>query len=416
MDGAADDRLSAIQMTDWTRPGRLLAAATFSGAVGLGAVTPLTVLFFVRFVGLPARAVGLGMSVASVLALACVVPAGRLADRYGPRRVSILLSVAAAGVLGTYVLVRYFAAFLVVQCLLTMLFASGRVSENALIAGVLPREQRTRFKARQRSVYNIGFALGTLLAAIPLQVDRRGAYVAVILADVAVTALGAGLVAALPRVAPLPVEPGRNGLGAIRDRPYAVVALLCGLTAVQTSLLTVALPLWVTTRTEAPRPLVSVLLLLNTVMVVVLQVWAARGADTAGTARIVNLRGALAFLVACPIVGLAAGVRPWLAVALLVTGIAVFTMGEMWMAAAGWTLGFELADERAHGQYQGVFALGTGIGRMVGPVLATNLVLPAGVLGWGSAGAFFAVLGLCTVPAVDWAIRERAGRSDRAPA
>ena len=70
-------------------------------------------------------------------------------------------------------------------------------------------------------------------------------------------------------------------LAVLADRPFMAVSLLSGLlTAHQTLYLTV-MPLWILTHTDAPKALIAGLVLLNTVLIVLLQVRASRGADTA---------------------------------------------------------------------------------------------------------------------------------------
>ncbi|GAB3950860.1 hypothetical protein GCM10027614_51940 [Micromonospora vulcania] len=86
----------------------------------------------------------------------------------------------------------------------------------------------------------------------------------------------------LPRLAQATraAEP-MSRLAVLRDRPFMAVSLLSGLlTAHQTLYLTV-MPLWILTHTDAPKTVIAALVLLNTVLIVLLQVRASRGADTA---------------------------------------------------------------------------------------------------------------------------------------
>jgi len=92
---------------------------------------------------------------------------------------------------------------------------------------------------------------------------------------------------------------------------------------------------------------------------------------------------------------------------LLVAGVIVLTIGELWTSVAAWSLSFELADDRAPGQYQGAFALGMSVETVVGPLLATGLVLGVGAPGWLIAGLLSVLLGSAIAGATRRALATR---------
>jgi hypothetical protein len=202
---------------------------------------------------------------------------------------------------------------------------------------------------------------------------------------------------------------------ALRDRPYMSVAVLCGLLATYHSLLTIALPLWVANNTDAPDALVAALFVCNTGLSVGLQTRASRRADTATAARRTARLGARLIAPACALFAMAATVPATTAVVLLVAGVVVLTVGELWTSAAAWSLSFELADSRAPGQYQGAFSLGMSIDAVAGPLLATGLVLGFGIVGWLGAGLLFVLLGSAVAGASQRALltRPAGGAGDR---
>ncbi|WFE49778.1 hypothetical protein [Micromonospora sp. WMMD1155] len=59
---------------------------------------------------------------------------------------------------------------------------------------------------------------------------------------------------------------------ALRDRPFLAFTLVDGLMSMHISLLTIALPLWIAGHTTAPVWMISALTLVNTGLVVLLQV------------------------------------------------------------------------------------------------------------------------------------------------
>ncbi|WP_367320150.1 hypothetical protein [Streptomyces sp. HUAS ZL42] len=110
----------------------------------------------------------------------------------------------------------------------------------------------------------------------------------------------------------------------------------------------------------------------------------------------------------CAVYALSAGLSPVGAVLALRVGAVVQVFAEVLSAAGGWTLGYELADARAHGVYQGVFGAGTSAGMMAGPALVTVTAVQHGTYGWAALG------GLAGRPAVRWARRDGDWRGEPA--
>jgi MFS family permease len=386
------------------RDERILTTATFVYGAGFGSFAASSAIFFTRSVGLDVGEVGTGTAIAGLLAVIAALLAGRLADRVGARNLLVVLSVAQAVLFANYAFVHTFSSFLVAICALTAADQGARVARNTVIAGMASGRDRVKLKAYLRSVSKLAISLGTLVSAIPLYFDTRAAYLAVIFANAAAAAFTAVLVRRLPRRAGTAAS---HGWVALRDGPYMSVAVLCGLLATYRSLLTIALPLWVTLYTAVPRTFIAALLVCNTILGVVLQVPASKRADTAMAAQRTARLGARLIFPACVLFAGSAAVPTTIAMLLLVAGVTVLTIGELWTSVAAWSLSFELADDRAPGQYQGAFALGMSVETVVGPLLATGLVLGLGMPGWLLAGLLSALLGTAIVTATRRALLTR---------
>jgi MFS family permease len=392
-----------------SRDGRTLSAATFVHSIGFGSFAASSAIFFTRSAGLTVAEVGTGTAIAGFTAVAAALLAGRLADRVGARELMVFLSAVQAVLFTAYTVVHSFGLFLAVICTLTAADHGARVARSTVIAGLASGGDRVALRAHLRSVSKLGVSLGTVVAAVPLQLDTRPAYVAVIVCNAVASAATALLGARLPRrsAATAPTTSASQGWVALRDGPYMSVALVCGLLATYRSLLTIALPLWVANYTEAPDVVVAALFVGNTVLSVALQVPASRRAKTATAAGRTARLGARLVAPACALFALAAMVPARPAMLLLAVGVVALTAGELWTSVAAWSLSFELADSRVPGQYQGAFALGMSIEAIAGPLLATGLVLGFGVPGWLAAGALFAVLGTVVAAATRRALGTR---------
>ncbi|MFE0255917.1 MFS transporter [Streptomyces sp. NPDC059010] len=412
------------------RPPRLLPAdptlrraglLVLLNALGNGLYFPLGVLYFTRIVGLDATAVGLGMTVAGLVGVAAGVPAGRAADRWGARRVGSWLWGACGVATASYTLVHSYAGFLAAVICGTGLQMASRGVQGAIYADVLPAKTRVEARAYLRTVTNVAMGVGGGFGAIVLQLDTRGAYVTVILINAVTFWAPALMVRRLP-VAPHVLERTADRAGAtpvdrwraVRDRPYLTVTVLNAVLAVQYTLAEVGLPLWIVERTEAPRWTAALLAIVNCVLVAVLQVRVARRASQVPSA--VRAMGWAGLLLgaACAVYALSAGLSPVWAVLALTAGAVVQVLAEVLSAAGGWTLGYELADARLHGVYQGVFGAGMSAGMMAGPALVTVTAIQHGTTGWAVLGVLFAAAGLAIAPAVRRARRDADWRGDRA--
>jgi hypothetical protein len=211
----------------------------------------------------------------------------------------------------------------------------------------------------------------------------------------------AGLLTRLPAVRPLRRGSGRrrSGPGVLRDRPYALVALLNTVLLLRLPLLSLVLPLWITRRTDAPAWLVSALFVLNTGAVMLFQVRAARGVTGLATATRAVRRAGWVMLAACVVFALSAGVSLWVAVGFLVVGAVLQVVAEMGQSAGSWQLSFDLAPEGRVGEYQGLFGTGVTVARTLGPLLLTTLLVEWGTPGWLLLGGAMVVASYAMGPA-----------------
>ncbi|WP_067140648.1 MFS transporter [Microtetraspora malaysiensis] len=403
-------------------PPRLLALAQLAGAVGDGAFIVCSALFFTRIVGLSPTQVGFGLTLGWGVGSVAGIPLGHLADRRGPRGTAILLAVATAAAIGSFLLVRSPWAFTVAACLYASCQSGLTAARQALLAGLVDRERRTEIRAYLQSTVNGGLALGAALGGVALQLDTREAYLTIFTMDAASFLAAALVLRRLPAVAvpaapapgTAPVVAAGPKLAVLRDRPYALVTFLNMIMMLYMPLLSLVLPLWIVGHTAAPHWTVSALLVVNTASVVLFQVRVARGVTGLRTASRFVRRSGVVMLAACAVFALSAtgasatGASAWTAVAVLLAGAALQAIGEMTLSAGAWEIGFGLAPSDKQGQYQGFFGSGAAIARMLGPLLLTTLVMGHGTPGWLLLGGLFLAAGAAMGPAVRWAERTRA--------
>ncbi|MEV4413755.1 MFS transporter [Catellatospora sp. NPDC049609] len=395
-------RLPADQAT------RALILSTLAGSTSRGLFITVSVIFFTRSVGLSAAEVGLGLTIAAVVSLFAGVPAGHLADRIGPRGVMVTFGVARAALMLGYLAVDGFVGFVVVACGVQLLETGFSAANGALIAGSIPGEQRVRTRALLRSVTNVGWAVGAVIAGVGLRYDTRFAYTVIIVVCVAIALLASTLVLRVPPVAAQPKAASGPALIVLRDRPYLALAALNGVLCIHYGMLNVAVPLWVVERTDAPTWVVAGMTLLNAIVVALFQVRASRGTGTVEGAAAAQRVSGLLLLGACVLYSLAAGQPGWAAALILFAAAGVHVLAELRQAAGSWGISFGLAPEHAQGQYQGLFGTGFSVAGVIAPALLATVVVGWGWPGWVLFGLVYAVAGAAVPVTVRWARRARA--------
>jgi len=376
-----------------TSPMRRIAASQLIGSTVDGVALSMAVLYFHETVGIPETTIGLVLAGGAALSLVLSIPIGMLADAIGLRTAGLALSLLAAAALGLYAIADGLPVYAAgVACFFVAQSALNAVRQAVVGAAAAP-EQRIRTRAIVYTLMNAGLGLGTVIGTLVIVVDLRAVSVAAF-AFAAVLALVAGLVfLGLPRrvrIGPSVTAARRPGVVALRDRRFMLVTGLAVVLGINMPVLSVLLPLWVATRTGAPEWIAALGLGINTLLVLLFQTPLAgclRG--DAGAARYATL-AALAFPVACVLIGAAGSLPALAAAAIVLLGIVALTAGEILGGLAGWHLAFHDVPAEAQGQYQGTFAMAASLSRILGPLVVLPLILALGLGGWGLLGLAFA--------------------------
>ncbi|MFB8756408.1 MFS transporter [Streptomyces nigra] len=387
-------------------PRRVLALAQLSNSVGDGAYYTTSALYFTQIVGLGPARVGLGLTVGWAVGSLAGVPLGRLADRRGPRGTAVLLALATGLAVASFTVVRGFVPFVLVACVYAAAQSGLAAARQALLAGLVSAGERTGLLAHLQSTLNAGLAVGAGLGGLALHAGTRTAYLAVFTLDGLSFLLCAGLLLRLPAVRAGAAR-RTGGLGVLRDRPYAVLALLNTVLLLRLPLLSLVLPLWITRRTDAPAWMVSALFVLNTGAVMAFQVRVARGVTGPATATRAIRRAGWVMLAACGAFALSAGAPLWLGVGVLVLGAVLQVVAELGQSAGSWQLSFDLAPQGRTGEYQGLFGTGVTVARTLGPLLLTSLLVDWGTPGWLTLGAVMLAASYAMGPATRHALGRR---------
>ena len=373
---------------------RILASAILVATVGRGIFLTLTVLYFSRFVGLSAVEIAVILSVSSGVGVATSYIGGRLADRFSARRLLVGMVAIEGLAIATYTFAANFSTAVVIACIAVGVNRGANATRSAMIARAFEGPNRVNARAVLRTVTNLGIALGGMIAGLALLAGTAEAFRAMMIGAGVVYLLSALHLRRLPTrvdaprhdpAGPLP----QRRVSPFRDRRYLVLTVLSGIFGMQFGLAEMGVPLWISQDTSAPDVLISVILVINTLCVVLLQVPLSRGTHDPRRAGKIVMTGGVLMAVACALYATAGGVPVVAAVSLLCGAALLHSFAEILSQAGAWGLSFELADPLQAGAYQGMFGMGSALGAMLAPLVVTATVVEHGALGWGILGAVF---------------------------
>jgi Major Facilitator Superfamily len=363
-------------------------------AAGEGLFLTGTAVFAIRVVHLDARQISLCFSVAGLAGILASGISGRLADRFGAKQ-TMLLAYALSGLvyLG-YCFARSFLAFLLLATLASAFRFCAAAPIASYVSTIATEQERIGLRAQARSLINAGFGIGASLAALVLVVGTTPAYYLLPIGNAAAFFAIAALVTSLPeggRAAPQAADHLAQPFPARRNLPFLAATALNAILRMHDSLLLLIVPLWIVSRTSAPKAFIGVFLVCNTIVGVLLQVRASRGAETlAGGVRKVRVAAAV-MVPGCLAVALSGHTSAALAVLCLLAGYVSFTGTELLQCAGEWGILYTLAPPEALGDYAGVFGMSGAVQEVLGPGIGGWLVLTYGTAGWMAIALMFAV-------------------------
>lgn len=382
------------------RDARIMLVALFLDRTGSGVWGASSVLYFTFVARLDTREVGLLLGVAGVAGIAGSPLAGHLADRLPLRSLLIGCHLLRLGTLCLLLVCAGFDALLPVVAVTSLGDRAAKTLEM-LFATRAAGERRSTYQALSRSATNAGYGLGAGIAAVGLAVGTHDAYRALVLCDalsfLAAASLvwrtreqGGGRVVARSGTAATADGPGTPSPW--RDRGYLLFVLLDIPMNLDDSVLGVGMPLWLVNRTVAPRALVPAFLVINTVLVVALQLRvSARAEGPRRAARVVVLYG-LTMFASCAALATATAGGTAAASAAMLTAAVLVTLAELARSVTSWELAVSLAPRQARASYLGVAGVAQSAQKSAGPLLLTGAVMAAGPAGWLGLGAAVAVL------------------------
>ncbi|WP_432101915.1 MFS transporter [Streptomyces sp. bgisy091] len=365
--------------------------------IGTGLWTGAATLYFVYVAHLSVAQIGLLMGLSGVVGIAGPPLGGRLADRFPVTRVLVVAQLARGAALLALLTTDDFALLVVFSALGALPDRASSVLTK-LFAARAAGPERVRYQAIQRTAANIGWAVGASGAAAALTVGSAASYRVLLLANV----VSYAVMAILTLRCAEPPAPNRVVTGT--DRPVARAGArspwrdrrYLSFTATEVwlflddSILQVGFPLWIVHATTAPVGLAPLVLVLNSALVVALQVPLSRFGTTTAAARRLLLPIGAVLLVGGAALATSASGGPWFSTAAVLLAAVAFTLAEILHSLSSWELSVALAPAEAQGSYLGVHGLAQSAQRSLGPVVV-GAAVSLGAIAWPVLGATLAV-------------------------
>ena len=356
---------------------RTLQTGLVVNAFGNGAAAPFLILYLHNVRGIPLPIAGLASATAAGCALLATLVAGGVAGRRGPRSTMVGGLGCSTLAYGLYPLVRQPWHAIVLAALAGVGIGTWLTMQSTLLATLTPPALRHVAFAWQRVAANVGLGLGGFAGGLIVTTSRPETFTWLFGLNAATFAI---YVLFLLRVQVPPVardtDPKRRGYREVwTDRGFMrFAALNLAFVTAAISLLNALLPVFAKNEASVGERFIGALYLLNSVIIIVLQLPITRRVEGRRRMRAFALMGLLfagswLLVAAAPAVGGAGQ-----AMAILVGAIVVFSLAECLYDAVQGPLVSALAPPDMLGRYLAVTAFSWQFGFIMGPAVGAIIL------------------------------------------
>lgn len=385
------------------RASLLLLLIAFVDAAGRGLFLAGATFFYTQVVGLSNVEVGIGLALAGLCGLVCAVPIGRLADRFGAARVLAFLQVWRMVGFLIYPFVDEFYTFLLIACFIGCVEQAVWPIIQTLVGSSVKADAYVKTMSKVAIVRNVAYMLAAGVFSIVVSfTNGPGAVIGLLVANALAFLFSALLLvtAKLPHSAPKePVDTQCVVAPAhpLKNLNFLSLSLCNGILSLHQAVMTIAIPLWLLTKTQAPKSLIGIILVINGIMAITLQLaFSKRGNEVIHAAR-KHMYAGITLALSCALVAFTTAEQPsYLVAGILLFACVVMTFGELWQCAGAWGISYYLAPAEHRAYYLSVYALGANLMTVIFPGILPIAVVEGGSAGWIGLAIIFALAGIAT--------------------
>ncbi len=372
----------------------LILGMLFS-TTGMGMIWPFLTIYMRETLNVPLTTITSLLMLDSIMAIVATFIAGPVADRFGRKWVMVIslammgvvyLSMSAAASLGV------FAVLMALRGAFVPLY---RIGADAMVADMIPEEERVDAYAISRTVNNVGVALGPTAGGFVTGSSYTAAFV---IAAVALVLFSVFVAIWMRETMPEAVRKNPAPLRAnvynevVRDRFFLSFVGSFTLVSMGTSMVFVLLSAYMKDNFGIAERYSGFVMAVNALMVILFQ-YAVTRITRRHPPLLVMAVGAL--LYAAGIAGMAlSSTFPHFALSM-----AVMTLGELVVIPTSTTFAANLAPVQLRARYMSFYNLGWGISHGFGPVVGgilNDAIAPVAIwwggMAWGLTGAIMFLL------------------------
>lgn len=352
-----------------------LTASLVFVSIGSGLFLPLSLVFFVELTDIPLSLLGVLVGFAGFTSVPVPVVAGRLADRYGARRLVIAAQVIQALAYLGYAVARDPLSVFAVTAIMSI---GGRLFWSTIFAALADHAEGGRRRQHWFALANIartaGIATGGIITGIALTIPGTRVYIVLALLAAACLAASVPLMLPAARSCTHARTPGASQMQGtvLRDGRFLGLLATNVVFAISTLLLGLTVPVIIKTALDGPGSLSSVVLVGNALLIAGFGIIGARQAARRNPFAVLRT-SAVAWAAGCAALAAAASSVLPLAVALLMAAVLAFSFAEILHAPTSVAIVSSMAPETRRGDYLAVWQYSFMAAEIGGPILFGTL-------------------------------------------
>ena len=359
------NRLRRLQ-NQYPRQFWLLFWGLLISTTGASMIWPFLMIYVSERLALPLASVASLMTLNAVMGLIFAFIAGPITDRLG-RKWVMVISLSINGIV--YLFMSHASTLPGFAILMAMSGAFNplyRVGADAMMADLIPSEQRIDAYSLLRMSNNIGVAMGPVIggfiAAISYSTAFYIAAAGMLTYSLLVALLAAETLPARDEAARLKKERFGGYDKVLRDREFVSFSAVFTLTQICAALIWVLLAVYAKRNYQVPESQYGFIPMTNALMVVFLQVAVTQMTKRRPPLRMLAL-GTLLYAIGVGSVALGTGFWSFL------VSMVILTVGELILTPTATTLAANLAPPDMRGRYMSLYGLTWGAASGIGPVL-----------------------------------------------
>jgi MFS family permease len=373
----------------YPRAFKVLVASALIENMAFGLIIPYLTIYMTTTIEISDALAGVVLMGYMLSGIPAMIFGGMLADKIGRRAVLLMSLGLMAITVFSYSFAYDFVTLLVIALADSFVGSLYMPAANAIIADVIPSEQRPNAYSTQRIAWNVGLIFGPAAgAALVATSSLRELFVfgSVILAGAFVMNF-----IFIPETRPQKAGQEvtfRKVAAVSRNRPFLLLTSMSGVFWFFSTQFMSALPVYITRDLHLPQSTPGILWVINGAMIVSLQLWV--------TSKTVQFRRSVVLLFGQAIGASGLGLIFFASDLLqLVAFIVIMTVGELIYMSVLSAIIADMSPEDQRGIYMGfsgfVQTLGMGVGMLIGMWLLGALASQSEYV-W----AFFGVIGVST--------------------